>query len=1070
MIEASIELARLDVLLDAAKAVDRLWPTLRPWMEASGALDESLQRSRLGLQESGTPRERIDRISERLGFIGERAARFDLEFDLDPCASAWDEVSAGIPQLVGPEREALLRQLRELDPGIEAATESLYDARRLGLQEQQHLRLIALQKEWDEAYARFERLREAWLRALRDLEEAEAVQAVAPPPIEPEAETEPQPPPEKPEPEPPQLALAIPPPPEMILPLPPQPPPEPGLVLPPPPKLEAAPRLTLPLPPPPKPLPEPELKLPPEPELKLPPEPELKLPPEPELTLPPEPEPAPEPELTLPPEPEPKPEPELPLPPEPVELPEPERAEPEKPEVVVRAPVPLPPPPVYLKLEKPEREKPEPEPVEVVPPVEPKLPPPPRFVRAVEPEPLPEPPPRPVIVKRRPLPPAPVPVREPAAPVPEPEEPRAVAPVPPPPAAPSVVVEKVDHVGRFPSGPDGIGRGNQTASIWFRATDFDFAVAVQGTTRIPLGCGTRLEAMPSLQRLSGTPGGPRRGKLSILLVSSGGRLAGASPKEAQASAREAAAAGAVQVVARLGQIGQALREPIREVLERAAGAIFAHALPGADRGKLPLERLLALRHRRALTALEKLLSRLLSAEHKAQRALHGGLKPAGEVPEQPAPAVPPIDGDVAEVVVHADREAGLDDLDDLSGADEQEVESAAVDTWIGSGLGVKIFSGVFGAFLPAEGALVEGEGAGEDPAEEPPLPQEEDEEEPAGGAFAAVFEDLERFTDLVGGWAKAGSRLLGKGMHSAEQGLHRLAQVEGAAEKMEGFASAAEGFLEGMGLHRLAEIAGKAGGAAGWVGNETEVARAGLKTADRSMARGKGKLDELERVAHETASALGEAAKGKAGELLELFRPAREEAAAAPAQASPALDEAKRLDLSTLSKMGSFLGHDFAGVRIHTGEGAAEVTRRFNAEAVTVRDHIFFAPGRFNPSTVEGQKLIAHELTHVLQRGRSGLDVRTAEGEALHAEHAYGQSPAMETLNLGRPPPDFRLAAEGEGMAPPAGVHAAKRTRSRRYEAAAKDALPDGEELLEELSGRVYQLLMDELEQAFESR
>jgi hypothetical protein len=1058
MIEASIELARLDVLLDAAKAADRLWPTLRPWMEASDALDESLQRSRLGLQEAGTPGERIDRISQQLGFIGERAARFDPEFDLDPCASAWDEVRAGIPQLVGPEREALLQELRELDPGIEAATGSLYDARRLGLQEQQHLRLIALQKEWDEAYARFERLREAWDRALRELEEAEAAQVTAPPPIEPEMEPEPEPPPEKPERGPPQLALAIPPP-ELILPLPPQPPPEPELVLPPPPKPEPAPELTLP-----PPLPEPELKLPPEPELKLPPEPA----PEPELTLPPEPEPQ-----------EAQPEPELPLPPEPVELPEHERAEPERPEeVVVRAPLPLPSPPVHVKLEKPEREKPKPEvherlepelekpePIEVAPPVEPKPTPPPRFVRAVAPKPLPEPPPRPVIVKRLPLSPAPVPVREPEAPEPEPEEARAVAPVPPPPAAPSVVVERVDHVGRFPSGPDGIGRGNLTASIWFRATDFDFAV--QGTTRIPLGCGTRLEAMPSLQRLSGTPGGPPRAKLTLLLVSSGGRLAGAGPRDAQASAREAAAAGAVQVVARLGQIGQALREPIREVLERAADAIFAHALPGADRGKLPLERLLALRHRRALTALERLLSRLLAAEHEGQRALRGGLEAAGEVPEQPTPAVPPIDGDAGEVVVQAGREP---ELDDLSGADEQEVESAAADTWVGSGLGAKIFSGVFGAFLPAEGALVEGEGAGEDPADESPLPEEEDEEEPAGGAFAAVFEDLERFTDLVGGWAKVGSRLLGKGMHSAEQGLHRLAQVEGAAEKMEEFASAAEGFLEGMGLHRLAEIAGKAGGAAGWVGNDAEVARAGLGTADRSMARGKRKLEELERVAHETASALGEAAKGKAGELLELFTPARKEAAAAPAQASPALDEAKRLDASTLSKMGSFLGHDFAGVRIHTGEGAAEVTRRFNAEAVTVRDHIFFAPGRFNPSTVEGQKLIAHELTHVLQRGRSGLDVRTAEGEALHAEHAYGQSPAMETLNLGRPPPDFRLAAEGEGMAPPAGVHTARRTRSRRYEAAAKDALPDGEELLEEISGRVYQLLMDELEQAFESR
>jgi len=181
-------------------------------------------------------------------------------------------------------------------------------------------------------------------------------------------------------------------------------------------------------------------------------------------------------------------------------------------------------------------------------------------------------------------------------------------------------------------------------------------------------------------------------------------------------------------------------------------------------------------------------------------------------------------------------------------------------------------------------------------------------------------------------------------------------------------------------------------------------------------------------------------------------------------------DEPRRLDVSTLSKMGSFLGGDFSGVRVHTGPGAAEVTRRFNAEAVTVKDHIFFAPGRFNPASVEGQKLIAHELTHVLQKGRANLDVRTAEGEALHSEHSYGPSPSMETLNLRRPEPGFRLAADGEGMGASSGIHTAKRTRSRGEETGSKDTLPDGEELLERVSGRVYELLMDELEQGFQSR
>ncbi len=168
--------------------------------------------------------------------------------------------------------------------------------------------------------------------------------------------------------------------------------------------------------------------------------------------------------------------------------------------------------------------------------------------------------------------------------------------------------------------------------------------------------------------------------------------------------------------------------------------------------------------------------------------------------------------------------------------------------------------------------------------------------------------------------------------------------------------------------------------------------------------------------------------------------------------------------------MESYLGGDFSGVRVHTGTGAAEVTRRFNAEAVTVKDHVFFAPGRFSPGSVEGQRLIAHELTHVLQQGRSNLDVRTAEGEALRAEHGYGASPPMETLNLRQPEPGFRIPSDGEGMGPASGIHTAKRTRSRGHEVGGKDELPDGEEMIERISGRVYELLMEELEQAFESR
>ncbi len=449
--------------------------------------------------------------------------------------------------------------------------------------------------------------------------------------------------------------------------------------------------------------------------------------------------------------------------------------------------------------------------------------------------------------------------------------------------------------------------------------------------------------------------------------------------------------------------------------------------------------------------------------------LHG----LGETPaRKDEPAQPSIDQLIEQILggrsgpIHADRVHDIEvDLEDL--------DAAALDTWIGSGQGTKPFSDVFGAFLPAEGAVVLRHHRGRSPRHRHGKWRRGGGE---GFFFAKLSERLEGFAERIGGWASEGSRLLGKGKHAAGMAMHGLSRIEGAAGQVQEAAGQAERFLDRMGLHWLAGTAGKIGGVAGWVDEEAKVLHGGLKTADAWMGKGKKAAGKVEHGAEVAAGIFDEASHGRSGKLVNLFR-AASDGDGIDGKLSPdrvtigsALDEPRRLDVSTLSRMESYLGGDFSGVRIHTGAGAGEVTRRFNAEAVTVKDHVFFAPGRFNPSTVEGQRLIAHELTHVLQKGRTNLDVRTAEGEALRAEHGYGRAPPMETLDLRRPEPGFRIAADGEGQGGAAGIHTAKRTRSRGHEAGGKDALPDGEEMLEQISGRVYELLMEELEQAFESR
>jgi hypothetical protein len=61
-------------------------------------------------------------------------------------------------------------------------------------------------------------------------------------------------------------------------------------------------------------------------------------------------------------------------------------------------------------------------------------------------------------------------------------------------------------------------------------------------------------------------------------------------------------------------------------------------------------------------------------------------------------------------------------------------------------------------------------------------------------------------------------------------------------------------------------------------------------------------------------------------------------------------------------------GYDFSRVRIHVGAGAAAAARAVNARAFTVGDSIVFGPGEYAPGSGEGQRLLAHELTHVVQQ------------------------------------------------------------------------------------------------------
>ncbi len=74
---------------------------------------------------------------------------------------------------------------------------------------------------------------------------------------------------------------------------------------------------------------------------------------------------------------------------------------------------------------------------------------------------------------------------------------------------------------------------------------------------------------------------------------------------------------------------------------------------------------------------------------------------------------------------------------------------------------------------------------------------------------------------------------------------------------------------------------------------------------------------------------------------------------------------------SLRAKLEPRFGHDFSRVRIHTDAVAATFARSLNARAFTLGHDLVFGAGEYVPTTEAGQRLLAHELTHVIQQGEA---------------------------------------------------------------------------------------------------
>ena len=91
------------------------------------------------------------------------------------------------------------------------------------------------------------------------------------------------------------------------------------------------------------------------------------------------------------------------------------------------------------------------------------------------------------------------------------------------------------------------------------------------------------------------------------------------------------------------------------------------------------------------------------------------------------------------------------------------------------------------------------------------------------------------------------------------------------------------------------------------------------------------------------------------------------------------------LDAGVGAQLGGVLGRELSHVRVHDDAAGAEVAGELGARAVTVGEHVAFAPGEYRPGTPVGDALLAHELAHVGQQAdaaAAGVQLKRAEGDA----------------------------------------------------------------------------------------
>lgn len=118
------------------------------------------------------------------------------------------------------------------------------------------------------------------------------------------------------------------------------------------------------------------------------------------------------------------------------------------------------------------------------------------------------------------------------------------------------------------------------------------------------------------------------------------------------------------------------------------------------------------------------------------------------------------------------------------------------------------------------------------------------------------------------------------------------------------------------------------------------------------------------------------------------------------------------LDVATRSFFEPSFAHDFSHVRVHTDAKAAESARAVNARAYTVGRDMVFAAGQYSATTGSGQRLLAHELAHVVQQSAGTAAVQPNSISETHDPAEREAESAAQAISMGERP---RIALKATG-------------------------------------------------------